>query len=430
MPRQLKRRSDAISRTQHDSAESEDEAPQRAQRRQRQRQRSSSSEQEQPQRTQQGTQRHEQSSSLGEDSDASSSPGAPRGHSAENVLIKKLVRLALATEYSRTPLRRSDISAKILKDANSSTSGISRASFQKIFEGAQKVLQDTFGMQLTELPSREKTSLKERRTQATQTKVSSSSASTKSWVLVSTLPDELKTNRLLMQPSLAPSVETEAQYTALYTFILSLIFLNASSITDQKLERYLKRVNAETYTPVGSKEKLLQRMMKEGYIDKRRDTSSGEEVIEWVPGPRGKVEVGVQGVMGLVRTVYGHGAVELSRDTTGGRRRDGAGGEDEEAEDDVEPGRLVKIEEDELNARLSRSLGIKVNGDGGGERRRDQHDGEDGEQQDEEQDGGQPGPSRRAVQRTRPPTTVGRNQGRSRGGGRPNARDEDENGSG
>ncbi|KIW73278.1 hypothetical protein PV04_01410 [Phialophora macrospora] len=420
MPRQLKRRSEAISRDHHDSSEAEDDFPQRPQRRQRQR--SSSSEQPQP------PQRRPPSSSP-EDSDAASSPaewdgeGGARGHSTENVMIKKLVRLALATEYSRTPLRRSDISAKILKDANTTTSG-GRISFQKLFAGAQKVLQDTFGMQLIELPGREKTSLKERRTQATQTKVSSS-ASSKSWVLVSTLPEALKTNPLLIQPSLAPNVETEANYTALYTFILSLIFLNASAITDQKLERYLKRVNADTYTPVGGKEKLLQRMMKEGYVDKRRDTSSGEEVIEWVPGPRGKVEVGVQGVVGLVRTVYGYGAVELSRGTAGRRR----GGDDEDNEDqeDDEPGRLVKIEEDELNAKLSRSLGIKTGEVAGGERRRHQG-GEEEEQQEEDQDDGQPGPSRRDAQRTRPPDTGGRGQGRSHGGGRRNARDEDDSG--
>jgi hypothetical protein len=317
-------------------------------------------------------------------------------------------------------LRRSDISAKILKDANTTTSG-SRTSFQKIFAGAQKVLQDTFGMQLVEMPGREKTSLKERRTQATQTKVSGSSASSKSWVLVSTLPQELKTNPLLIQPSLAPNAEAEANYTALYTFILSLIFLNASAITDQKLERYLKRVNADTYTPVGGKEKLLQRMIKEGYVDKRRDTSSGEEVIEWIPGPRGKVEVGVQGVMGLVRTVYGYGAVELSRGTTATRRE----GDDEDEEDD-EPGRLVKIEEDELNAKLSRSLGIKTGEDAGGERRRHQ-DGEEEEQQEEDQDDdGQPGPSRRGAQRTRPANAGGRDQGRSRGGRGRNGRDEED----
>ena len=403
MPRQLKRRSEAISRDQHESEESEEE-PHRTQSQRRQRQRSSST----------------------EDSDAASSRASPstQARSSEDDLIKKLVRLALATEYSRTPLRRSDISTKIFKDAN--TIGRRKISFQKVFDGAQKVLKDTFGMQLLELPSKEKTSLKDRRTQATQTKVTSSTTSSKSWILVSTLPDELKTNPLLAQPTRAPNVESEANYTALYTFILSLIYLNSSSLTDQKLERYLKRVNADTYTPLGNKEKILQRMMREGYIDKRRDTSSGEEVIEWVPGPRGMVEVGVQGVMGLVRTVYGYGAVELSRGQSVNQRRRRKG--DEDGEEDVEDsGRLVKIEEDELNAKLSRSLGIRAGKDGetvmvGG---RDQDGGD--EEQEEEQNGDQPGPSRRGRGR---PTNAGRSQAqaqtRGRGGGRRNAQDYDD----
>ena len=54
-----------------------------------------------------------------------------------------------------------------------------------------------------------------------------------------------------------------------------------------------------------STEKLLQKLAKEGYLEKRRDTSSGEEIIEWVIGPRGKVEVGEKGVQGFVRAVYG-----------------------------------------------------------------------------------------------------------------------------
>ena len=54
-----------------------------------------------------------------------------------------------------------------------------------------------------------------------------------------------------------------------------------------------------------STEKLLQKLAKEGYLEKRRDTSSGEEIIEWVVGPRGKIEVGERGVQGFVRAVYG-----------------------------------------------------------------------------------------------------------------------------
>lgn len=394
MPQRLKRRSDAIS---HDATESESEET-HAQRPHR-RARSSSA------------------SSAASASSVSSALSQPTGQSQERVLIKKLVRLALATEYSRTPLRRSDITAKIFKENHGSG-----RSFKAVFEGAQRVLQDTFGMKLVELPSKEKTNIRDRRTQATQTKASSSSS--KSWILLSILPAELKNSPIISQPTKAPNADTEASYTALYTFILSLIYLNNNSLPEQKLERYLKRVNADTYTPLGSLDKLLQRMMREGYVEKRRDTSSGEEIIEWTPGPRGKVEVGIRGVAGLVRSVYGHGSVKLSS----GRGQGGVGGNDDDNDGEEGEARsrapLVKMEEDELNARLTRSVGIRF-GDAtkddpdADDAERDQTDlaavlGDEGEEQEEDA----AGPSRRRRQgQTRQP--VPRRTGRHR-------RDEDD----
>jgi melanoma-associated antigen len=90
----------------------------------------------------------------------------------------------------------------------------------------------------------------------------------------------------------------------LYSFIIALILLNNGSLPEAKLERYLKRANADQWTPISSTEKILQKLAKEGYLEKRRDTSSGEEIIEWVVGPRGKIEVGERGVQGFVRAVY------------------------------------------------------------------------------------------------------------------------------
>ncbi|KAH0844072.1 hypothetical protein AYO21_02172 [Fonsecaea monophora] len=395
MPRHLKRRADAISR---DQSESEPEPPPRR--------------------------RPSTPSDSDAASSASSAPASPSRalHSTEKLLVKKLVRLAIATEYSRTPLRRSDISQKIFKDANSSGG---RASFKNVFEGAQRVLNDVFGMQLMELPSKEKTTLKDRRTQATQTK-SSMTNSSKSWILVSTLPAELKQNPVIAQPTRAPSIDVESSYTALYTFILSLIYLNNNAVADQKLERYLKRVNADTYTPLGNKDKLLQRMMKEGYVEKRRDTSSGEEIIEWTPGPRGKIEVGVEGVAGLVRTVYGHGAVPLSRGSQQNNPRRRQREEDDGSEDanGEEASRPVMIEEDELNAKLSRSLGIKIGRGGIPQRSRrggDRDAEDDGGAEEVDEDRQQPGPSSRGGQRSRP-STSGRDQGRRRR----NARNDDD----
>lgn len=125
---------------------------------------------------------------------------------------------------------------------------------------------------------------------------------------MSTLPPEFKINPDILLPTKAPSENKEATYTALYSFIIALILLNSGSLPEAKLERYLKRANADQWTPIMSTEKLLQRLAKEGYLEKRRDTSSGEEIIEWVVGPRGKIEVGERGVQGFVRAVYGAGA--------------------------------------------------------------------------------------------------------------------------
>jgi melanoma-associated antigen len=193
-------------------------------------------------------------------------------------------------------------------------------------------------MQLVELPSRDKSDLKSRRQLASQGAKSASASSTnKSWILVSTLPERYKRDPRIVTPTNAGgSKEAEASYTALYTFVISVIYLNNGILPEAKLERYLKRVNAETYTSLGATEKLLARMAKEGYVEKRRDTSTGEENIEWVVGPRGKVEVGIKGVQGLVKGVYGFG---------------GTGVDDMEHEEEVQ-----------LDSKLKRSLGIREEG--------------------------------------------------------------------
>lgn len=71
-------------------------------------------------------------------------------------MVKKLVRLALSSEYSRQPIRRVDISNKVLGEQGS-------RQFKVVFEEAQRVLADTFGMQLAELPGKEKVTIQQRR---------------------------------------------------------------------------------------------------------------------------------------------------------------------------------------------------------------------------------------------------------------------------
>lgn len=175
-----------------------------------------------------------------------------------------------------------------------------------MFDEAQLQLKYVFGMEMTELPGREKVTIQQKR--AAQ-KSESTSKSSNSWVLTSTLPAKYRDPAIITPPRV-PTAATESAYIGLYTFITSIIYLAGGSLPEAKLDRYLKRTNADQSTPVDKTDKLLARMVREGYIVKVKERNDGEETVDYVVGPRGKVEVGEDGVAGLVRSVYGENAAE------------------------------------------------------------------------------------------------------------------------
>jgi len=310
-----------------------------------------------------------------------------------------------------------------------------------VFVGAQKVLGEVFGMELVDLPVRERVGLSDRRKavsqKATQRETQALTQRTRdgdvdgetqtqgqgrrkdpvlsaqNWILVSCLPAQYRARPELMVPSRAPDQAVESAYVALYTVIVGLMYLHTPSgraedqkqtegqgqeqsqvkesaddstepISDAKLHRYLSRLNLSEWAPMGVEganvEKLLARMMREGYIEKRRDTSGGEEVVEWVAGSRGKKEVGRRGVAGLVRGVYGFGVDGSGK----GLDMPRADGEEEEADGQQQTRRRpVKMEKDELESRLKRTLGdvvgLKVQDQNGVVEPEAELDGEQGE---------------------------------------------------
>lgn len=138
------------------------------------------------------------------------------------------------------------------------------------------------------------------------------------WVLQNILPDQYRTADI-MGPGPEPpedDVDADSAYIGLYTTIISLILLSGGTLSESKLDRFLKRMNAEQSTPVDSTDKLLTRMIKEAYIVRVKDSSSGEELVDYMVGPRGKVEVGKEGVANFVRTVYGGGSEDLEQRLT------------------------------------------------------------------------------------------------------------------
>ena len=177
--------------------------------------------------------------------------------------------------------------------------------FKHVFIETQNQLRSVFGMELTELPVKEKVTISQKR--AAQRSGTQGSSSSNAYILTSTLPARYRKPSVL-RPSQIPSTGAEASYIGLTTFILALIYLSASqTISESRLEKHLKRMNADNYVLAGEKtEKVLKRMERENYIVKVRERDGGgEESVEYVIGPRGKVEVGERGVAGLVKAVYG-----------------------------------------------------------------------------------------------------------------------------
>lgn len=136
---------------------------------------------------------------------------------------------------------------------------------------------------------------------------SQASGASNSYALVSILPAAYRIPSII-PPSSVPTPWLESSYVGLYTTIISLISLAGGTLVEAKLERYLKRMNADMNMPLDSTPKVLAKMSKDGYIVKAKEVIGNEEITEWRVGPRGKVEVGTKGVRGLVEHVYGANA--------------------------------------------------------------------------------------------------------------------------
>lgn len=127
------------------------------------------------------------------------------------------------------------------------------------------------------------------------------------WVLQTILPEQYRIPEIIgpSRPLKEGLINREDSYVGLYTLAIALITIAGGMIPEGKLDRALRRMNADQTTPIGSKDKTLATMIKDGYVVKVKDSSSGEETVDYIVGPRGKVEVGREGVAQLVRTIYG-----------------------------------------------------------------------------------------------------------------------------
>ncbi|KAJ4304855.1 hypothetical protein N0V90_000383 [Kalmusia sp. IMI 367209] len=263
------------------------------------------------------------------------------GSSSIAQLSKNFVRYALACEYARIPIKRQDITQKVL--------GTHARSFKPVFDAANSQLMDIFGMMMVELPNKEKVTMRQKRAAAAS---ESQPKNSNTWVLQTILPERYRKLDVI-GPGREPeddAPDLDGSYIGLYSMIIALILLSGGTLSENKLDRFMKRMNAGETTPLDTTDRVLARMQKDGYIVKIKDSSSGEEVVDYMVGPRGKVEVGKEGVANLVRHVYGHDIEDLEQRLTRslglGEERDGgaANGEEPAAAVARRPGRPRKQE--------------------------------------------------------------------------------------
>ncbi|KAI1823743.1 MAGE protein [Xylaria intraflava] len=221
---------------------------------------------------------------------------ASAGPDSDDQLVKKLVRYALACEYARLPIKRDGIRDKVL--------GPHGRSFRRVFDAAQEQLQIVFGMEMTELPLREKRTLKDKQ-KAAKRGASQASGSSRQYILISSLPKEYKAQPII-GPSRIPNTADEAAYVAFYTIIISIITLSGGELSEMRLKRYLTRLNASQNLPMDKTENILQKLIRQGYLDKVVERVEGDEdSITWCVGPRGKVEVSPHSIAQVVSEVWG-----------------------------------------------------------------------------------------------------------------------------
>ncbi|KAF1924036.1 MAGE-domain-containing protein [Didymella exigua CBS 183.55] len=218
------------------------------------------------------------------------------GSGSVEQLAKSLVRYALSCELARKPIKRQDVNERVL--------GSHARLFKTVLDQANSELTDVFGMQFAELPRGDKVTARQKRAAAG---ADSQSRASGMWVLQTTVPAQYR-----LAPAIGPARRADgaeddaaAAYVGLYTMVIALVTIGGGRLPEGKLDRALRRMNAEQTTPVGTKDATLALMVRDGYIVKVREAVGGDETVDYMVGPRGKVEVGAEGFAQLIRAMYG-----------------------------------------------------------------------------------------------------------------------------
>lgn len=168
------------------------------------------------------------------------------------------------------------------------------------------------------------------------------------YILSSTLPEVFRAATIIA-PSKTPSADDEATYAAFCTMMVSMILLSNGELSEQKLQRYLSRLNADRNVSMEKTDVVLKRMERQGYVIRKVDKppvgQDGDVTITWHVGPRSKEEIGLDGVIGMVTEVYEEWNEDLERKLCSSlniKARRGVPGVQEASEYEVEQTTVVE----------------------------------------------------------------------------------------
>ncbi|KAK9379506.1 MAGE family-domain-containing protein [Kockiozyma suomiensis] len=223
-------------------------------------------------------------------------------------MAKNLVRLALESEHSRTPIRRSVINETVIEKTH-------RREFPKIYQQAQHMLSTIFGMILTELPTR---SVAIRRVSKRKNiPIKKPNTNTNKLYTVTSVLDPAYRGL----ECLKPNAQGDRIYNGLVVAICSLLLLHGGRLHDVELIKSLRILRIGTFTPYNDERtnELLNLMIKHQYLEREKDADSeqlGTEDVSFTyyVGPRARIELPEQAIADFVVRVYGRNAAPNLRE--------------------------------------------------------------------------------------------------------------------
>ncbi|KAG5440914.1 hypothetical protein PCK2_000069 [Pneumocystis canis] len=209
-----------------------------------------------------------------------------------NLMVKNFIRLTLALEHTRTPIKREDIAKKVLLPSHS-------RSFAVVFKKTQEKLRNIFGMELVELPCKNRYKhMSTFKNENSELYCICQKPDTGCWMIACDGCDNWYHGECVK----ISKIDEE---------LLDKYF------SGKFQKKYLSHLQIDNDLSTENLDKTLREMVKKGYIERiEEDTASineKEKTYTYFLGQRGKTEIDSQGLATFVEKIHGDTSQHLKQ---------------------------------------------------------------------------------------------------------------------